>query len=536
MDFISDISMLLPLTAYITYIRQHSMRSLQSRQAPSFKFLLLGSMICFGFIVITSFITFFQVANAAPACVSYDRATNTIFITCDANFTDVRRKIVGSSVLIPQGGSGSYILNAKIVVNDGATFSMSSSELKWLKISGQNSITVYGKIMFNGIRITSWSTSSNSVIRENTDGTIPRAWILLYGSEGGYIRNSEIAHLGYETPTTGRGGLELQRSSHDFEISNSEFHNMWFAFYSNNAYNVIIDGNDYHHNLLYALDPHTGTHGMQITNNQVHDNKGFGIICSLNCYDITIDGNDVYSNGRAGIMLSRNTYESVVSNNNVYDHPSNYGIFVSQSPNNQIHDNILTNNMYGIYVKEATSTGNVIEHNSLDGAKYGMVFATATSNTATNNAFDDVSSYEYFLTLGAKLTIDSQEFSSTQIRGQTGTNYATIQNSGTIKVGEDVVDTNTNPYTASLSSATITIDSVSADTSTSLSSEESETTITTTADVEGNTAPSTREEGDGITGEIDSTSVPPNEINNGDENNNNDANAATNSPPIADEE
>jgi parallel beta-helix repeat protein len=421
-------------------------------------------MICFGSIVITSFTTFFQVANAAPACVSYDGATNTIFISCDANFTDIKRQIVGSSVLKSQGG-GSYILNAKIVVKDGATFSMSSSELKWLKISGQNSITVYGKIMIDGVKITSWSTTSNSVIQENTDGTIPRAWIMLYGSEGGHIRNSEISHLGYETSTTGRSGLELQGSSHDFEVSNSEFHHMWMAFYSNGAYNVIIDSNDYHDNLLYALDPHTGTHGMQITNNHVHDNKGFGIICSLNCYDILIQGNDVYSNGNAGIMLSRNTYSSEVSNNKVHDHPSNYGIFVSQSPNNQIHDNILTNNMYGIYVKESTSKGNIIEHNTVDDAKYGMVFATATSNTATNNAFSSVSSYEYFLTLGAELTIDSQEFSSTQIRGQTDTNHVIIENSGTIKVGQDVVDTDTDPFTDSLSSATITIDSVSSDTS-----------------------------------------------------------------------
>jgi hypothetical protein len=80
-------------------------------------------MICFGFVV-TSSSTTFRTANAAPSCVSYDSATNTISITCEANFTDVRRKIVGSSVLIPQWG-GSYILNAKIVVNDGATFSMS---------------------------------------------------------------------------------------------------------------------------------------------------------------------------------------------------------------------------------------------------------------------------------------------------------------------------------------------------------------------------------------------------------------------------
>ncbi len=447
-------------------------------QEISLKILLLGSMICFGLVgsslstfgLVGSSLSTFRAANEVTSCVSYDSATNTIFITCDAHFADVKRQLPGSSVLKSQG-SGDYVLNAKIIVNNGANFSMSSSELKWLKISGQNSITVNGKITFDGIKITSWSTTSNSVIEENTDGTIPRAWILLNGSEGGHIRNSEIAHLGYETSTTGRGGLELQGSSHDFEISNSEFHHMWFAFYSNAAYNVRIDRNDYHDNLLYALDPHTGTHEMQLTNNQVHDNKGFGIICSLDCYDILIQGNNVYGNGNAGIMLSRNTHNSEVSNNKVHDHPSSYGIFVSQSPNNQIHNNTLTKNMYGIYVKESTSTDNVIEHNSINSTTYGMVFATATSNTARNNAFDSVSSYEYYLTFGAKLTLDSQTFSSIQIRGQTDNNYITIQNSGTIKIGKNAIDTDTDSHTVSLKGDTITIDSVSAAISTSLSSE-----------------------------------------------------------------
>lgn len=436
----------------------HPMLFFGTGRVEILKILLLFSAIGFGFIGTSSFT--FQAANAAPLCVSYDRATNTIYITCDADFTDLKRQITGGNVLKSQGGS-TYILNAKVIVNDGSTFSMSSSAIKWLKISDQNSITVYGKIMFDGVKLTSWSTTSNSEIAQSADGSIARAWVMLYGSEGGYIRNSELSHLGYETPTLGRGGLELHAASHDLEISNNKFHNMWMAFYSNNAYNIRIDNNDYHHNLFYALDPHTGTHDMQITNNQVHDNKGFGIICSLDCYNILIEGNDVYGNGNAGIMLSRNTYNSQVSSNNVHDHPSNYGIFVSQSPNNQVHDNTLTNNMYGIFLKETTSTGNIIERNSITGGKYGMVFTAATSNTAKNNTFDGVSIYEYFLTLGANLTIDSQAFSSTQIRGQAGTNYVTIQNSGNINTGQNVTDTNASPYTVPLAGITITADSVS---------------------------------------------------------------------------
>ena len=74
-------------------------------------------------------------------------------------------------------------------------------------------------------------------------------------------------------------------------------------------YNITIDGNEYHHNLNYAVDPHSGTHDMNITNNWVHHNS-IGIICSVNCYDILVEGNKVENNIRAGIFFSRNMTDS----------------------------------------------------------------------------------------------------------------------------------------------------------------------------------------------------------------------------------
>jgi nitrous oxidase accessory protein NosD len=422
-------------------------------------------------------------SSSSSSCVSLDSESKRILITCDATFSDVKKKITDKSILKPEGGGRSsssrgnsgnsgnnYILDATIIVNDTATFSISSSELKWLKIVGPNSIAVYegAKINIDGIKITSWDPTTNSVIDENADGTIPRAWIVLYGTEGGHIRNSEISHLGYNASNSGFAGVSLYRSAHDFEISNSDFHHMWFAFYSSGAYNVKIDSSNYHDNLFYALDPHTGTHDMQVTNNQIHDNKGFGMICSLDCYNILIDGNNVYRNVKAGIMLSRNTSNSEVSNNIVHDQPSHFGIFVSQSPNNKIHNNVLTNNLYGIYVRRPTSTDNIIENNSINGSKYGMAFVATTSNTARNNIINNASTFEYYLNNASKLMIDSQQFSPppTRIRGQTGINEVTIQNSGTIKIAgnnnnnDDMVNTNAKPHTVSLTrGTTITIDS-----------------------------------------------------------------------------
>ena len=102
---------------------------------------------------------------------------------------------------------------------------------------------------------------------------------------------------------------------------------------------MVIENNQVHHNTIYGLDPHTGTHDMIIRKNVVHDNGQFGIICSLNCNNITIENNEVYSNGDkntgAGIMFSRNMVNSIARNNDVH-HEAAAAISISQSNNNQI--------------------------------------------------------------------------------------------------------------------------------------------------------------------------------------------------------
>jgi mannuronan 5-epimerase len=113
---------------------------------------------------------------------------------------------------------------------------------------------------------------------------------------------------------------------------------MWFAFYSRGAYNITIDGNEYYDNIKYALDPHSGTHDMTITNNWFHDNP-IGVICSDQCYNILIEGNRAEDNTHAGIFFSRGMRDSVARNNHVSN--VSIGILLSESPNNQIYDNTI---------------------------------------------------------------------------------------------------------------------------------------------------------------------------------------------------
>ena len=128
--------------------------------------------------------------------------------------------------------------------------------------------------------------------------------------------NSEIAYLGYQE--FGRRGFDLfgDGYSHDLEIRSSKFHDMWFAFYSRGAYNIIVDGNEYYNNIKYSLDPHSGTHDMDITNNYFHDNP-IGPICSDRCWDILIEGNLIQDTTNAAIFFSRNMTDSIARNNHV---------------------------------------------------------------------------------------------------------------------------------------------------------------------------------------------------------------------------
>ena len=276
------------------------------------------------------------------ACIDYDQSENTIAIDCNASFLDVVQ-IINDPDAIDNLGGGEYILNANLEVADDVTFEMTSSNedsggLQYLKIAGENGIIVHGKILINGVKVTSWDVSDEDVIQQNIDGAIRRAYVQFAASEGSQIINSDFGYLGYQD--FGRRGFDLfgDGPSHDMEIRGSKFHNMWFAFYSRGAYNITVDGNEYYNNIKYALDPHSGTHDMSITNNWLHHNP-IGVICSDRCSDILIEGNRAEHNTKAGIFFSRNMHDSIARNNYIYN--TTTGIIVSESPNNQIYSNTI---------------------------------------------------------------------------------------------------------------------------------------------------------------------------------------------------
>jgi parallel beta-helix repeat protein len=253
------------------------------------------------------------------------------------------------------------------------------------------------------------------------NGTIRRGYVQFAASEGSQIINSEFGFLGDVEP--GRRGFDLfgEGPSHNMVIRGSKFHDMWFAFYSNGAYNITVDGNEYYNNIKYALDPHTVTHDMIITNNWLHDNP-IGVICSDRCWNILIEGNLVEDTTDIGIFFSRNMTDSIARNNHVIN--ARVGILVSESPNNQIYNNTIEGATgQGIRLlnpdiaDDGVTEGNIVYNNVISSSEDGIAAARSQNNIVENTTFSDIGSSEYHLSENSALTIRGQQFDDALISG-----------------------------------------------------------------------------------------------------------------------
>ena len=335
-------------------------------------------------------------AGEGGACINYDQSENTIIISCDSSFRDAVNTVNDRAILEQLGDGGEYLLKASLQVDDDTTFSISPNDITWLKITDTNGIIVYGRIQIDGVKITSWDIEANSPVPQTNTGSIPRAFINLRESEGGFVHDSEIEYLGYQE--FGRRGFDLfgDGPSHDLEIRGSKFHDMWFAFYSRGAYNITVDGNEYYNNIKYALDPHSGTHDMNITNNYLHHNP-IGAICSDKCSNILIEGNRAEHNTKAGIFFSRNMHDSIARNNYIYN--TSTGIIVSESPNNEIYSNTIEGaTSAGIRLSnppnpdDGFTEDNHVYNNTISNSEDGIREIRSDDNILEDNKFFNIES------------------------------------------------------------------------------------------------------------------------------------------------
>jgi poly(beta-D-mannuronate) C5 epimerase len=365
-------------------------------------------------------------SNDSTNCATFDSEERIVTITCKtSNLSEISNQLVDQDILYrDETLDKGWILNAGITIAENATLYINSTDTSWLKIvaDGETAypITISGSLKIDSVKVTSWNpitnnyTTSQDSDRNGEDVSIgtPRPYIVVEESATGTtdITNSEIAYLGYESGYGGgRTGLRYEGGDNSI-VSGNNIHNLYFAFYSKEVGGMKIENNRIHNNIHYGLDPHTGTHNMLIKNNTVHDNGSIGIICSLDCYNIVIEDNKVYNNTKMGIMLSRNMYDSFVRNNTVSHEDK--GIVISESHNNEVHDNSVSTSGRGIdldadssenkvydnlitdigdpaaalYIEDGAETENTLYSNLLRNSSNGQVISLGQGNNATSDS------------------------------------------------------------------------------------------------------------------------------------------------------
>jgi parallel beta-helix repeat protein len=292
---------------------------------------------------------------------------------------------------------------------------------------------------------------------------VPRPYIRYQDAQGGVIENSELAYMGQDGEK--RRGFSLGGTTANIVIRNNDFHHWWYAFYCAGVANITLDGNKYHDNHAYAIDPHGGTHDMKITNNHVYHNAGYGIICSEDCFNILIEGNRVHDNPLSSITLSKNVHNSTVSDNLVYN--SDKGINFNASPENEVYNNTIRNVTLGFYITQPEdgsighSTENEIYNNTVENAHTAAAANLDTvDNIFANNNFLNSKFHDFLVEGGSEIIIENRTFTNYKIAGSSG--KVTIQNSGTIEVEGETFDTDNDvtPYSINLeNNMTMTVSS-----------------------------------------------------------------------------
>lgn len=188
-----------------------------------------------------------EVTESSSNCITYDTDVNVITITCEqANLTDIDNEIRNPNILHKESTDGVWLLNAGMIIEQGATFYINSTDTSWLKIAADGEtaypVLVSGSLKIDSVKVTSWNPNTNNYAltddsdrngRDTKIGT-PRPYITIEDDATGTtdITNSEIAYLGYEGGYgAGRTGLRYGGGDGSI-IKGNNIHDMWFALYT----------------------------------------------------------------------------------------------------------------------------------------------------------------------------------------------------------------------------------------------------------------------------------------------------------------
>ncbi|MFO1242227.1 MAG: right-handed parallel beta-helix repeat-containing protein [Rickettsiales bacterium] len=251
-----------------------------------------------------------------------------------------------------------YILRRPIIVGPNATFVISGADVDELKLSEEKNAYIVnaGNLYIADTRVTGWSEKDQKPSwRVYEQKKIYRPYITSWSESKTYMTTTVFTALGYSNSKSygislSAGPKEYVRYRYDrlarpeAVIVDNSFDNLLYGFYSYEADNVVLVGNEYINNTVYGIDPHDRSRWFTIAYNTSYlAEKKHGIIISREVNDSTILGNVAYDNHGSGIMVDRQSSGTLIYANTAFDNGQD-GVTIFESSckiiaSNQFFDN-----------------------------------------------------------------------------------------------------------------------------------------------------------------------------------------------------
>ena len=338
---------------------------------------------------------------------TFDRGANKIVLNAGEGVTiPALSEAVGSTAALRELSPGEWLLGANLEILKGASLRIASPDARWLKLSStaQSFVTIKsfgGNLDISGTCITSWDPQQKRVDAEHRDG---RSFLLAKDGAQLTIDRAELRYLGFGAVES--YGLSWRTAGTGGRITNSVVSHLYFGLYTYAVGGLVVEGNEFHDNVLYGIDPHTGSHDLRIERNVVHDNGKHGIILAENCTASVIRDNVVYRNHHHGIVLYLHADRNVIEGNHTFQNEAQ-GINVNESSFNTVRANrVYDNGESGVGVGQR-SQENLLDQNEVRANKQDGVrlVSEASRTTVQANLIGENARYGVYIDSDGEFTV-----------------------------------------------------------------------------------------------------------------------------------
>jgi poly(beta-D-mannuronate) C5 epimerase len=340
----------------------------------------------------------------------------------------------GRSDLVERQGD-IVTLRAPVVVGRGATLILSGEEAAVYRLSATAGayIVAAGDLYILDTTVVGYDEQTGGV-RLSNQGTrsVFRPYLLGWSDSRLFIGGSTLRGLGYAAPKSFGVSLSAGPSNDGHEadgdaapsgiIVDNSFQNLEYGFYSYEAENVILLGNEYRDSVLYAIDPHDRSRNLLIGLNTAYATLAkHGIIISREVDHSWIAGNVVFDNKGSGLMIDRDSVDTLIYANVAFDNGQD-GLTIFESPCNiAVANRFFDNGRAGIKIRNSWNVG--ISGNTLEGNREAAIEAyIANLSRLAGHAARDLELDPYYpvTTFSAAGNLISRNGSGISVSGASG--------------------------------------------------------------------------------------------------------------------